>query len=296
MLPGLVLGDTSAVAPGTIARVPHCGPDPSDRGVGRQRHHRVRGGAVVRRSGRAAPRGGTGRAGAGGVRRRGAADGQRAARGGDGRHRAAGGAVGAAPAGDPGAVGGGDRPDRCSRRSWPSTSGSRCRCRRRPRWCVLAPVWSAAAGRAWLAQAAGRRGVRRAWRLSWSPRRWSPAISGRFSLVAVARESRCGGGDSADHGDRHRRGGAVPALAARRPAADPVHRAASCGGCCTWRTGPALPGAAVTVPSGWAGLACVGAVRDRGRAAVAVALVPAGRGAAPGWPAGVVAVGTVGAA
>ena len=73
-LPALVLGDTSTVTCHHHSGIPHRRPDPSDRGVRRQRHDRLRRGAAVGRTRRPAGGGRAGRGGAGGVRHRRAAD------------------------------------------------------------------------------------------------------------------------------------------------------------------------------------------------------------------------------
>ena len=184
MLPALVLGDTSAV-----------GEDVEDefRAAGLTHLTAVSGanvtivcGAVLLTAGLVGPRiaVGAGRGGTDRVRHRGAAVGQRAARRGDGRHRTVGGAVAAPPAGDSGAVGLRAGADGRRHPNSRSTSGSRCRCRRRPRWWSSRRCgrvdWSTVGGRKPLAAAVS---VAAAAQLVTAP--LVAGMSGTFSVVSV---------------------------------------------------------------------------------------------------------------
>ena len=123
---------------------------------------------------------------------------------------------------------------------------------------VLAPIWSPRlVGRGWPKPLADAVCV--AWAAQVVTAPLVAAISGRLSLVARARESRCGSGDPTDHRAGHRGGGAVPAVAGRAqllirftgPELWWVLRVAR------WAAG--VPGAAVPVPAGVPGVLVVGA-------------------------------------
>ncbi len=89
---------------------------------------------------------------------------------------------------------------------------------------VLAPIWSARlVARGWPKPLADAVCIALAAQVVTAP--LIAAISGQLSLIAVARESRCGSGDSTDHRARDRRRGPVSAVGAGRRRVDPVHRA-----------------------------------------------------------------------